>query len=151
VSHMNIKSVRTSWLIPVLGIVCVGSGYEAVRSYQGYDVAMGQELQFQATTERISEALRLLHIQARLEKASCPGASRQVDESLSFCVAELGRDLGTSDERTRGIITGFLEHMGRMQSQPPMASILPAKDSEAETGRAEELLAQARDRASVGP
>jgi uncharacterized protein YecA (UPF0149 family) len=132
---MNRKSFRMNWLIPMLGIVLVGGGYAAARSYKGLDQAMNNELQFASTAERVREGVRLLQIQTQLAKGSCPGRARQVDESLSFCVEALDLELASADARTQGFITSFFEHMAHVQSQlAPTAVSFPAKRSETETG-----------------
>lgn len=147
---MKTNTVRMNSLIPLLGIVLVGGGLAAGRSYLGFEQQIGTGLQFIETLDRIDEAARLLRIQTQVQKGGCAGSVPSLDESLSESLVTLDRELASPDERARVMVKVLFDYMARRQSQnSPMAASLPVVLSVTELG-ARKLVAQSLASASPG-
>lgn len=142
------KIVKVNWLIPLLGVVLVGGGYKAARSFVGFNQTLVEESRFEETIDRMLENERLFLIQAQFQSGGCPNAAGCVAEGLSESVTLLESELASPEERTRTVVARFLEHLAHMRSQHVrIAASLPAGfDGSA----AQETLAQAVIGSSVG-
>ena len=148
--NMITNTFRMNWLIPLLGIVLVGGGYSASRSYLGLQQKIDAAVQFQATLEHIEDTCSLLQMQAQLQSGGCAGSAPGLDERLSGSVANLDRELASPDEQTRDTLRIFFDFMARHQSQnSPKAARLSADPSVTEMA-AQKILAQALAVASLG-
>ena len=147
---MRTNTVGMNWLIPLLGVVLLGGGYAAARSYLRFEQMISADGQLIATLDRIDEAHSLLLIQRQLQGGGCPEAVHYVDGCLSASVATLECELTSPDERTRAILRLFLERMGRVRSEnSPMAARLPAGPGIPELA-AQQTLAQGLVHSSPG-
>jgi hypothetical protein len=146
--NMKRRMIKIDWLAPVLGLILVGGGYAATKTYLELDEKIRSGEQFIATLDGLMEDCNLNRLQMQAQNSGCASTASNLDELLSARIVRVNSELESADPRTRAFVGFCYNHIARLRSRssPDRAGLptsLSGREIAGQTGPAQEGLASA--------
>jgi hypothetical protein len=93
--------MKMQWLAPVLGVVVIGGGLLAAKSYVELERNVRAHEALTATLERLYQDHKLSTALKSMHAGDVQGAARRLDALLCESILRLNEELASADARTR--------------------------------------------------